>query len=246
MAQWPTLPVDDVPERVRTDLRAVHTDRRGQVWFGAGDGQLGVRGSQRRRPRASTVDGGAARGSQDHDGVLWAGGDDGMSRMDGGEWSASRGCRASRQRQEHRRGQCGDLWVGIGTGIIRLAKAEFLGPRTQRDNPASLSLLQRRRRRGRHSDCRRTCTGVRAADGRMWSVTSGGLTIVDADRVGEPPVMPPVRIESVTADAQKFDPQSRLFAPSRTSHLHIAFTALTLDDPTRIRFRYRLDGFDHD
>ena len=58
--------------------------------------------------------------------------------------------------------------------------------------------------------------------------------------------MPPVRIESVTADAQKFDPQSGLFAPSRTSHLHIAFTALTLTDPTRIRFRYRLDGFDHD
>jgi signal transduction histidine kinase len=80
----------------------------------------------------------------------------------------------------------------------------------------------------------------------MWFVTSGGVTVVDPARVGPPPVMPLVRIESVTADAQKFDPQSGLFGPSRTSHLHITFTALTLTDPTRIRFRYRLDGFDHD
>ena len=37
------LPVDDVPEPFRTDVRSVHTDRDGQVWFGAGDGQLAVR-----------------------------------------------------------------------------------------------------------------------------------------------------------------------------------------------------------
>jgi hypothetical protein len=76
----------------------------------------------------------------------------------------------------------------------------------------------------------------------MWFVTSGGVTVVDPDRIGPPPVMPPVRVESVTADAQKFDPQSGLFGPSRTSHLHITFTALTLTDPTRIRFRYRSTG----
>jgi hypothetical protein len=34
--------------------------------------------------------------------------------------------------------------------------------------------------------------------------------------------------------------------PPSTSHLQIGFTALTLSDPMRVRFRYRLDGYDRD
>jgi signal transduction histidine kinase len=69
---------------------------------------------------------------------------------------------------------------------------------------------------------------------------------VDPARIGASPPLPPIRIESVTADGQRFDPETRLFEPSRASHVHVVFNALTLTDPTRVRFRYRLDGFDHD
>jgi signal transduction histidine kinase/ligand-binding sensor domain-containing protein len=242
------LPVDDIPEPFRTNLRSMHTDRHGRVWFGAGDGQLAVRDSSGALQVQQLPIGGAARLYEDPQGVLWVGGDDGMSRVDGGDV-------VSITREQGFPGSVksivedgrGDLWVGIGTGIIRLEKAHFL------DAARSGDVRKLRYRFFNAADgvagipiAEGTCTGVRAADGRMWFVTSGGLTIVDPDRVGPPPVMPPVRIESVTADAQKFDPQSGLFAPSRTSHLHIAFTALTLTDPTRIRFRYRLDGFDDD
>jgi signal transduction histidine kinase/ligand-binding sensor domain-containing protein len=242
------LPVDDIPEPFRTNLRSLHTDRHGRVWFGAGDGQLAVRDASGVLQVRKLPIGGAARLYEDRKGVLWVGGDDGMSRMDGDAV-------VSITREQGFPGSVksivedgpGDLWVGIGTGIIRLEKAHFL------DAAGSGDVRKLRYRFFNAADgvagipiAEGTCTGVRAADGRMWFVTSGGLTIVDPNRVGPPPVMPPVRIESVTADAQKFDPQSRLLGPSRTSHLHIAFTALTLTDPTRIRFRYRLDGFDHD
>jgi signal transduction histidine kinase len=179
--------------------------------------------------------------------VLWVGGDDGMSRIDGAEaLNITRAAGFPGSVKSIVEDKAGTLWVGIGTGIIRLEKALFL------DAARSGDVRKLRYRFFNAADgvagipiAEGTCTGVRAADGRMWFVTSGGLSIVDPDRVGPPPVMPPVRIESVTADAQKFDPQSGLLGPSRTSHLHIAFTALTLTDPTRIRFRYRLDGFDH-
>jgi signal transduction histidine kinase/sugar lactone lactonase YvrE len=242
------LPVDDLPEPFRTNLRSLHTDRKGRVWFGAGDGQLAVRDpdgvvSVRRLPI-----GGLARIHEDPQGVVWVGGDDGMTRMEGGEVvSITRAQGFPGSVKSIAEDASGDLWVGIGTGIIRLAKERFVDAArggdvrklqyrffNAADGVAGIPIAEG------------TCTGVRAADGRIWFVTSGGLTIVDPERVGPPPVMPPVRIESVTADSQKYDPQSGLFAPSRTSHLHIAFTALTLTDPTRIRFRYRLDGFDYD
>jgi signal transduction histidine kinase len=55
-----------------------------------------------------------------------------------------------------------------------------------------------------------------------------------------------VRIESITADARTFDPASGKPVPAGTAHVQTTFTALTLADPTRVRFRYRLEGFDRD
>ena len=241
------LPIDDIPENFRKNLLAVHADRRGRLWLGAGGGQLGVRNTDGTFSARQLPIGGIVRLYSDQDGTLWAGGEDGMSRIAGGEvvsLTRAQGFPGSvKSIVEDRRG---DLWIGVGTGIVRVEKSQFMR--------ASLDATTRLRYRFFNAAdgvagipiAEGTCTGVRAADGRMWFVTSGGVTVVDPDRIGAPPVMPPVRIESVTADAQKFDPQSGLFGPSRTSHLHITFTALTLTDPTRIRFRYRLDGFDHD
>jgi len=242
------VPVDDLPEPFRTNVRSVHTDRNGHVWFGAGDGQLAEREPSGALHVRQLPIGGAVRLYEDREGVLWVGGDDGMSRIAGGEvLNITRAAGFPGSVKSIAEDKTGVLWVGLGTGVVRLEKPKFLEAARSgdarkllyrffnaADGVAGIPIAEG------------TCTGVRGADGRIWFVTSGGLTIVDPDRLGPPPVMPPVRIESVTADAQKFDPQSGLFAPSRTSHLHIAFTALTLTDPTRIRFRYRLDGFDHD
>ena len=241
------LPLDDIPDHFRKNLLSLHADPHGRLWMGAAGGQLGVRERNGSFSARQLPIGGIVRLHYDKDGTLWAGGEEGMSRITGGEvlsLTRAHGFPGSvKSIVEDRRG---DLWVGVGSGIIRLEKSQFVRtalapvPRLRyrffnaADGVAGIPIAEG------------TCTGVRAADGRMWFVTSGGVTVVDPDRIGPPPVMPPVRVESVTADAQKFDPQSGLFGPSRTSHLHITFTALTLTDPTRIRFRYRLDGFDHD
>jgi signal transduction histidine kinase len=58
--------------------------------------------------------------------------------------------------------------------------------------------------------------------------------------------MPPVRIETVTADSRTQDPIPGLQLAPRTSHVQIAFSVLTLTDPARVRFRYRLDDYDRD
>jgi signal transduction histidine kinase len=58
--------------------------------------------------------------------------------------------------------------------------------------------------------------------------------------------MPPVRIETVTADSQTLDPTPDLRLGPRTSHVQIAFSVLTLTDPARVHFRYRLDDYDRD
>ena len=51
-------------------------------------------------------------------------------------------------------------------------------------------------------------SGLRSSDGRLWFITSSGVTIVDPRTIGEAPAAPSARIESVAADTRSFDPAS--------------------------------------
>jgi signal transduction histidine kinase len=54
----------------------------------------------------------------------------------------------------------------------------------------------------------------------------------------------PVRIEGASVDDGRLHTVSGTTLPAGTRRLQINYTALTLRSPNRIRFRYRLDGFD--
>ncbi len=237
----------DVPAEFRRDVFALYGDRAGNVWIGLAGGRLGLRRADGTFTSYSLAVGTVMRLVEDRDGAIWAGGDEGLSRVtaDGVEnLSRARGFPGSvRAIVEDR---AGDLWVGIGSGIIRVEKAEFARAAAVGGRGFHYRFLNVADGLAGTPVAEGAKTGVLAADGMLWFATSGGATLVDPARVGASPPMPPVRIESIRADGQRFDPETRIFEASRASHVHIAFAALTLTDPTRVRFRYRLEGFDHE
>ena len=81
--------------------------------------------------------------------------------------------------------------------------------------------------------------------GRLWLATNRGLAMADGRRMGGAPVAALVQIEEMTADGT---PVVRADAtiPPRTARITFAFVALSLSVPDRVRYRYRLDGFDRD
>jgi ligand-binding sensor domain-containing protein/signal transduction histidine kinase len=85
--------------------------------------------------------------------------------------------------------------------------------------------------------------GWRARDGRMWFPTVKGVAIVDAAHLHPMPPSPAL-IDSVRIDGepQRLGPALEL-APG-SNRLEIVYTAPALKQPERLRFRYRLDGFD--
>jgi ligand-binding sensor domain-containing protein/signal transduction histidine kinase len=89
--------------------------------------------------------------------------------------------------------------------------------------------------------------GVRAPDGKLWFATKYGAVSIDPRRLVRNGRPPPVFIESVLVDGVSrpmADRQIRL-APG-TERTEINFTALSLLVPERVRFMYRMEGFDHD
>jgi hypothetical protein len=73
-----------------------------------------------------------------------------------------------------------------------------------------------------------------------------GVAVVDPHRLEENRVLPPVHIEQVLVDGRHFErlSPSRIAPGSRT--IQIDYTAICFLAPEKIRFRYKLEGFDRE
>jgi signal transduction histidine kinase len=89
-------------------------------------------------------------------------------------------------------------------------------------------------------------TAIQGSDGRLWFTGTDGVACVDTKRIKRNLLPPPVWIESISGDGRRRAPADQLQPPLRTRNLQIAYTALSLSVPERVRFRYRLEGVDTD
>ncbi|MFI5378552.1 MAG: two-component regulator propeller domain-containing protein [Tepidisphaerales bacterium] len=83
-------------------------------------------------------------------------------------------------------------------------------------------------------------------DGQMWFATVRGIVVVDPERFGRKLSPPPVVIEDVIVDGKSESPGRIVDLPPGRRNLEFRYTALSLISPSRITFRYKLDGFDAD
>ena len=139
-----------------------------------------------------------------------------------------------------------ELWLNIDSGLLRLSQGAFDAAAGDPGLQLEYQLYD-------------TTDGVagapivkllakRDAGGRLWFARGGAMTTVTPAHLTDPlPPMPQfVRIESVVTDDGALQDLSRSVLPSSTRRLEINYTALALTAPNKIRFRYRLDGFDAD
>ena len=93
---------------------------------------------------------------------------------------------------------------------------------------------------------------AKSTDGKLWFVTGDGVQVVDPRHLPFNKLPPPVHIEQVTADHKIrwqnlwSEASSNLRLPRLTRDLEIDYTALSLVAPEKVRFKYKLEGYDGD
>jgi ligand-binding sensor domain-containing protein/signal transduction histidine kinase len=85
--------------------------------------------------------------------------------------------------------------------------------------------------------------GWRSADGRLWFPTVKGVVVIDPAHLHRNPPADAL-IDSVRVDGQLQRGARPLDLAPGVSRLEIVYTAPALRNPDRLRFRYRLVGFD--
>ena len=91
---------------------------------------------------------------------------------------------------------------------------------------------------------------AKSINGKLWFSPTDGLLVVDPARLPFNKVTPPVHVEQLIADRQRYDTiaggSGSLRLPPFIRDLQIDYSALSLVAPEKILFRYKLDGRDHD
>jgi signal transduction histidine kinase/ligand-binding sensor domain-containing protein len=83
-------------------------------------------------------------------------------------------------------------------------------------------------------------------DGRLWFANESVVQSIDPNHLTLNEILPPIQIESVTADRKSYQPRAQVHLPPRTRDLEIDYTALSFIAPGKVRFRYKLEGRDAD
>src|SRR4029453_1651548 len=139
------------------------------------------------------------------------------------------------------------VWLYMECGLVRIARSEF---DDWFSNP-QLSV---------HARVFSSFDGVRShrfhfgnnsvvtesTDGKLWFVPFGGVSVLDPHHLPLNKLPPPVHIEQITADRKIYDAVQGLSLPPLLRDLQIDFTALSLVAPEKVRFRYKLEGYDND
>jgi signal transduction histidine kinase/CheY-like chemotaxis protein/ligand-binding sensor domain-containing protein len=86
----------------------------------------------------------------------------------------------------------------------------------------------------------------RGRDGRLWFTTQRGIVMVDPKHMIPNAAVPPVVIEEIVANGKAYTPREGLTIPPGGDRIEFHYTSLSLAVPARVKFRYKLVGYDRD
>ena len=89
-------------------------------------------------------------------------------------------------------------------------------------------------------------TLVTDSRGRVWLALSRGISVADPGHADAQTLPALTHVESMSADGGPVDLNGAIAIPAGRRRIAFVYTGLSLSVPERVRYRYRLDGFDRD
>jgi signal transduction histidine kinase/ligand-binding sensor domain-containing protein len=181
---------------------------------------------------------------QDSDGVIWVGTTAGLAFRTPSGFRPPSG--ASESLREPIFGMAedrlGGLWVTTAKHVLRVDRTKLQkGPLADEDV-----------REYGVADGLRSVEGVKrdrsmVADdsGRIWASVNGAISVVDPARLGTVAVPAIASIQAVWLDGKAVSLRDGAHVPGGVQRISFDYAGLGLSAPQRVRFRYILEGFDH-
>jgi hypothetical protein len=141
----------------------------------------------------------------------------------------------------------GNLWMSCNKGVFRVNKQElndFAAGRIKAITSISYGVADGMK----SGECNGSSqpAGWKTRDGRLWFPTLKGVAVIDPQNVQINRLLPPVLIEQVLVDGQPLALRQQTACPPGKGQLEFHYTGLSFVAPERVKFKYKLEGFDRD
>jgi signal transduction histidine kinase/ligand-binding sensor domain-containing protein len=233
-------------------IRALIYDRHGAVWIGTAGGGVN-RYADDEFKTYTTADGLAGNRvyalHEDEEGSLWLATRDGLSRFKDGRFfnfTVEAGlmtnflyCILDDDR--------GNFWFSCSQGVFRVGKDDLRAYAEGKIKKITLfDYGIKDGMKSRTGNPGNQPTAWKSADGMLLFCTLQGLVIADPARASTSEFVPPVYVENVLINKQAQPLNGESAAALGAGEVEIHFAALSYLEPERIRYQYRLTGFDQD
>ena len=224
-------------------ISSIQEGREGVMWFGTSDGLSRFANGKMTtfRAREGLPSAEVTTLSVDSSGVLWVGTSEGLAYFSLGQLHTILDGRPALHEPifgitEDKRG---GLWMISSNHIFRVNRSALLKDAiSDKDYRAFDEGDGLRGTEGGRRD--RSITTD--AEGRVWLSTLRGVSMVHAL---PPDVAPaPPHVESLVSDGQRIDPYASIRIAPDPQRITITYEAVSLAVPNRVRYRYKLRGFD--
>jgi signal transduction histidine kinase/ligand-binding sensor domain-containing protein len=136
-------------------------------------------------------------------------------------------------------------WLNTQCGVVEFADSELQQWRANSDaviQPRLYDVLDGARPSARPP----FNSATSSPDGRVWFANSGVVQMLDPSRLSQKALPAQTYIESVVVDRKEFPASGNVRLAPHPRDLQINYTSPTFLIPRNVKFRYRLDGYEHD
>lgn len=139
----------------------------------------------------------------------------------------------------------GSLWLHATQGVVRVAASELDAAFAHPEHAVNYRLFDRSDGLpGPPTAIPPIYSAAAGTDGRLWFSTAGGVIWIDPNAMFVNQRVPPVQVQTISADGKAYLPGMPVTLPAHTGNLSFRFASLSYVAPERVHFRYRLSGVD--
>ncbi|MGV8961463.1 MAG: diguanylate cyclase [Stenotrophomonas sp.] len=235
-------------------VHALYRDPAGVLWIGTSDGMAALDAAGKLQAWHADTGSFPARYVfdflGDDNGDLWIATDHGLLRRRGPEFQVfdhGNGLPRDKLFRILDDGR-GHLWVSSNQGVFRLDRQDLVavaaGARTQLavhvvDHTDGMP--------GSQGNGASSPAGWMTQQGQLLFATSDGVAVIDPARVGNERLhTAPIAVETVSIDGAGQPLLDRYPLPAQVERISVEYAGLGFRAPDKMRYRYRLEGFDAD
>lgn len=233
-------------------IRFIQQDRNERLWLGGAGGLWRFQEGKLTRWQTGTVHSNTmlTAGYADSEGTLWFGTiGSGLQRWQNGVMKSftKRDGLCDQDVWAILEDDAGFLWMNSDQGIWKIRKQDFADYEAGRIGKIRCTAFGT-------ADGMKTseCSAVgspsawKTNDGKLWFTTVNGAVMIDPTHLATNSLPPPVLIEEIWVDGQCLDLDVKQIAPQAKDKFAFHYTALSLRQPQKVKFRFKLEGYDSD